>query len=674
MSLESKQQKQPDEIWLSTAQFGELATLSPRGAKWVLAQAHSGRAWHTERLTVRTIRGRGGASGQRYEVLLSSLPMSLQTKRERRQPHADLRAAVAEHAALIEEERRTGQRKNRERFNNLPWTQEQREERHAAFTRRPDSIQAKAREKLKAVRRFHSFDGSDVPMKERYALVAREEGKSVDALRNWVGLCKNQRPDDWLVALAPKHPGCQVHAEISRECLDFIEAEFFKLSKPSLKPIYRRAELLAQEHGWTIPGYHAVKKMIQGRPHWFHVLRREGPTAFASLFPSQQRDYSSLRVNEVWCSDGHMADAFVRWPDGSVSRPIIVAFVDARSRVCLGYAIGPTESADLIRLAFKDAAEKARALPDAVYIDNGRGFAGKLLSGGAPTRYRFKIREEDPLGIFLLLTIEIIWALPRWARSKFIESFWRTLAEMDRRFDGAYVGNRPGARPEDCDPKKAVPIEQYRKVIDETLAEYHARPHRGDSMDGRSPRAIYEELLDKTTVRSPTREQLRLCMLAAEQIKLDPADGCIRLLGNRYWTEALSSIPRNVFYTVRFNPQNAAEPVVLLRGDVLLCEAKLIERTGFRDQQAAKDHLRAHRRHLKSLKDQDQAVRDKASAAAWTPAPASDAAVVIPAPKLVRPVRPAKDYSPKNEEPNSIPRDQVRRIFAETYHPKAKTA
>lgn len=666
-------------MWISPKELSQLAGITYRQAAKVIDRARTAaRVWRGAHLEVRDCFGRGGESGKQFQVLLSSLPTPLQIEWHRQQPHADLRQAVAEHAALIEEEQRTGQRKNRERFNNPPWTQEQREERHAAFTRRPDSVQAKAKEKLKAVQRFHSFDGSDVPMKERYALVSREAGKSIDTIRIWVGLCKNQHPGDWLVVLGPNHRGCQCQAEISRECLDFIEAEFFKLSEPSLKPIYRRAKLLAQKHGWALPGYDAVKKKIQDRPHWFQVLKREGPTAFANLYPSQRRDYSTLKLHEMWCSDGHVADVFVRWPDGAVSRPMLVAWEELRSRVCMSCEAGRVENGDLIRISFKKAAENVKALPEAVYVDNGRGFMSKLLTGGMQTRFRFKVREEDPLGIFVLLGIEVTAALPYNARAKPIESFWRTLAEMDRRFDGAYVGNRPGARPEDCDPRNAVPIERYRATINEALAIYHAQEHRGDAMDGRAPRAIYEELLAKTPVRSPTREQLRLCMLAAEQVKLDATDGCVRLLGNRYWTEALSSLPRNVPYTVRFNPEDAADPVSVSRGDVFQCEAKLIERSGFRDQQAAKDHARAHRRHLRSLKDQDQAGRDKASAAAWMTAPGEDptedsmrAAAALPTPKLIVPVRPEKDYRPPRDG-SDIPQEEVRRILTEEYARRAK--
>lgn len=524
MSLQIEQKNSTDAL-LSTNEFASLAVITTRMAQRVFQKAKGGTPWRGSQLVIKEALGIGGRSGTQSQVYLSSLPISLQARWHRQQPHADLREMVSEHATLIEDERRTGQRKNRERFNNLPWTQEEREARHAAFEKLPDSMQARAKQKVKAVQRFHSFDGSDVPMKERYALVSREAGKSVDAVRNWVGLCNNQRPDDWYVALAPKHRGCQLRAEISRECLDFIEAEFFKLSKPSLKPIYRRAELLAQARGWELPGYHAVKKMLHGRPHWFWVLKREGPTAFANLYPSQRRDYSTLKLHEMWCSDGHVADVFVRWPDGTVTRPMIVAWIDLRSRVCLACEVGRVESADLIRITFKKAAENVKALPEAVYVDNGRGFMSKLLTGGMQNRYRFKVREEDPLGIFILLGIAVTPALPYNARAKPIESFWRTLAEMDRRFDGAYVGNRPGARPEDCDPRKAVPIAQYLATIKEALAIYHAQEHRGDAMDGRAPRAIYEELLAKTPVRSPTREQLRLTMLAAEQVKLDATDG-----------------------------------------------------------------------------------------------------------------------------------------------------
>jgi len=626
------------------------------------------------------MQGIGGASGKRYEVLLSSLPERLQIKWYAQQPKPDMREAVAEYREFIEDERRRGVRKNSLRFNNFPWTNEEREARHAAFSRMATSMQLEARRRFEIVRFFHSFAGTDTKIKERYAIAARKAEASVSTVRNWVGACKNIHRGDWLAALAPQHRGWRIDVKISPAAYEWIKGEYFTLTKRVLKPIYCRAVAMAAAQSWTLPSYDTVKRLIQAEPHYLHVLLREGEEAAARLCPAQERDYSTLKLHELWCSDGRMSDVFVRWEDGSVSRPIVVAWVDVRSRVCLGHAIGKTESADLIRIAFKAAAEHARALPEAALMDNGRAFASKLLTGGAPNRYRFKVKEEDVPGILILLGIQITWALPYNGRAKPIESWWRTIAEMDKRFPGAYCGNKPDARPEDCDSSKAVPIAQYRAMFEQTLVEYHAKPHRGDAMDDRSPHDIYAQLLTQTAVRQPSREQLRLCMLAAEVIRLDPGDGCVRILGNRYWTKELAALSRQVNYVARFDPEDARQAVALYRGEEFLYDVPLVERSGFRDQQAAKDSARGNRRFLKSLKEQAAAVKDMSKAAAWMAAPGVDsdqvreaAAAALPAPKLVRTVRPEKDYRPpRNGGRSSISQDDVQRIVTEDFARRAK--
>jgi transposase InsO family protein len=632
-----------------------------RTTRWIFGRAAAGKLWRGSKLEVCRVRGSGGDELQAY---VDSLPVEIQASLRDQQPGADLRKQVQEQREAIAEECRDGHRKNGVRFQNAPWTQDERAARHAEFSRLPTRTQEKAHVRFEAVRYFHSLFGVVDAEMERYEITAREIGKSVNAIRNWVGQCKCLDRADWLAALAAKHRGRQATAPITPEALDYIKGEYFTLTRPSLKPIYWRATRMAVERGWTVPSYVTVKRLIKAEPHWHHVLHREGRDEFARLFPAQQRDYSALKLAELWCADGRAADVFARWEDGAVSRPVVVAWIDVRTRVCVGFKVGRVESADLIRLAFKAALEQTRALPQAVLMDNGRGFASKLLTGGVPNRFRFQVRDEDIPGIFPLMGIDVTWALPYSGRSKPIESFWRTVAEMEKRFPGAYCGNKPDARPEDCDSSKAVPIAQYRALLEETLREYHDKPHRGDSMDGRSPRAVYEELLAHTTVRQPTQQQLQLCLLAAEAVKLDRASGCVRIMGNRYWTEKLAAVDRDAVYVARFDPEDATQPVSIYRGSEFICEAPLQQRTGFRDQQAAKDHLRAGRQFAKARRQQADASKGMHSAANWIAAPdvpdplqAAVSKALLPTPKVVTPLRLERDYRMEKPEEPIISRD-----------------
>lgn len=564
------------------------------------------------------------------------------------------------------DERRTGRRKYRERFNNKPLTQEEREARHAAFSRLKTPKQLEAKRRLESVHLFRSFDGSDVSILERYAAAARKADASVSTVRNWVGKCKNLDRGDWLIALAPEHKGWVLDTEISAAAYDWIKTEYFKLSQPALLPICRRAASLASEQSWVLPSYHTVKRLIEREPLWFHAMMREGKEALERLYPTQRRDYRSLRLHQVWVCDGRKADVFCRWEDGTIGRPIVIVWQEVRSRTILAFRIARTESADSIRLAFKAAAERCHVIPESVLLDNSRAFASKLLTGGAPNRFRFKIKEEDVPGILTLLGIEVIWALPYSGRSKPIESFFRQFAEAEKRFDGAYCGNTPDARPEDCDSSKAVPIEQYRKLLDGTLAEYDARPHRGDSMDSRSPREVYALLLPQCAQRQPTREQLRLCLLAAERVKLDRDTGAVRLMDNRYWSEPLAELPRDRDYIARFNPEDATDPVAVYDGERFICEAPIRERRGFRNQEAAGADALGRRQFLKARREQAAALQKRSKARAWIASPevpdtlqADVARAVLPPPNVVALLRPERDYRPGKPKEPIISRSKI---------------
>lgn len=66
------------ERWLTTAEFTELTGTARQVANRVLKRCHSGKMWKGFALNVREVPGRGGRSGIRYEVALSSLPEALQ--------------------------------------------------------------------------------------------------------------------------------------------------------------------------------------------------------------------------------------------------------------------------------------------------------------------------------------------------------------------------------------------------------------------------------------------------------------------------------------------------------------------------------------------------------------------------------------------------------------------
>lgn len=609
-----------------------------------------------------------GNGGDGWTIPLSSLPQSAQqayylqkardeaanipNPREQAQAHNQLALDMARKAT-------TAGNYHEPKLQPIPADQAEHKELWATWERAPKKAKIRAEIANKAMIAYENMRHAKiVPKGEIAKLIKEQYGISPPTLSRYRKAIKGQPRSVWVPLLTPRYKGRTTEAEFTTEAWEFIKQQWGSQSKPSITYAIREAMRLASDRGWVIPSHDTVERRIRDLPPWWVTLRRDGVKALEKLYPSQRRDYSTLRLHELWCSDGRKADVFCRWPDGTVSRPIIVGWMDLRSRVILGYSAGKVESADLIRLAFKNAAETCKAIPEAALMDNGRGFASKLLTGGTPNRFRFKVKDEDIPGILTMLGVDVTWATPGHGQAKPIESFWRTLGHMDKRdeFRGAYCANRPDAKPDEFDPKTAVPIETYLRLLQEEIREYHQRSHRGHSMDGKSPRDAYDELLPNSVIRQPTAEQLRLCLLAAEAIRLTPEHQIV-VLGNRYWTEKLADLRRDRDYVVRFNPENASDPVSLYEADRFICDVPIIERTGFRDQQAAKDKTRAVKKFVRAKKEQDQAKREIHQAQEWFPS-TSPQVPELSAPKLASLVRPKLVNGERSQENEPMMSDE----------------
>lgn len=662
--------------WISVKQASECLGVTVRAVK---------KACKAGRYTVRT----DEQDGRRpYLILLSSLPETAQAAWFKQQYPEHFsqehrhEVAKANNQAVVEQVRKKAETGELMKTKLAPVPivdQAIREELTKRLECAPTGLQRKAHRSYEIVRAYTDFERAGVPHPEIMKQLLERFGKGVSSPTVWRlrEAIRGQDQDLWPALLLPKWKGNTHREEISEEAWNWIKAQWGTTSKPALKPIWRRArDEEGPKRGWTVPGYEAVKARIDALPGWQKVLLREGERALNQMYPAQKRDYSALQVHQIWVADGRKADVFTQWEDGSVSRPILVAWQDVRTRVVLGWEIGKTESADLVRLAFKRAAEDSRALPKAVLMDNGRGFASKLLTGGVPNRYRFKVKDEDIPGILTLLVGEVIWATPAHGQAKPIESWFKNLGEREKsaEFVGAYCGNRPAAKPEEFQGK-AVPIAQYREAVRAEIRAFHERSHRGDGMDGLSPRQVYESLIGKHPVKQPTAAQLRLCLMAAEAVRLDRKDHSIRLLGNRYWHEALTALNPNLDYVARFNPEDATEPVALYLGEKFLCEVPMVSATGFRDQQRAKDHNRARSQFVRSRRDQAKAMRDMAQAEEWSPTPANpdgdtpndaSAAHWMNGSRVVQPIRPGLEGyipgpRPDSEEEKDFDQEEIER-------------
>ncbi|MFN4097789.1 MAG: transposase domain-containing protein, partial [Sphingomonas sp.] len=287
----------------------------------------------------------------------------------------------------------------------------------------------------------------------------------------------------WPALLAPRW-GLQTQreAEISGPAWDAILKGYLRPEKPSLRKVVRDVQAHAAARGWVLPSYASIARRVARLDPRLVVLAREGRRAFEALYPPLQRSVAHLGALEWVNADGHRLDVFVRLPErfgGGVGRVHLVAWQDIYSRKILAWRLTPTLNAFSALLAFLDMVERY-GVPDHALMDNGREFGAKVLTGGAPWRYRFKVQADEMLGALPLLGVEVHWATPFHGQAKPIERAFRDLAEeiaKDARLAGAYTGNRPDAKPENYG-SKAADWALVEQVVAEAILRHNAREGR----------------------------------------------------------------------------------------------------------------------------------------------------------------------------------------------------
>lgn len=447
------------------------------------------------------------------------------------------------------------------------------------------------------------------------AAVAGANSMPAANLRNWYhGV--NGRPGakhyavcDWSAALIPGYAGRTATAECSPEAWDYFKADFLRLEQPAAAACYERLTRIAAERGWQVPSLPTLDRRLSRElsPQAI-VLAREGTEALQRLYPAQSRDRSVLQALEAVNADGHKFDVFVRWPDGAIGRPLMVAWQDIFSGKVLSHRVDRTEHTDSVRLSFGDLVEKF-GLPQSTYLDNGRAFASKWMTGGTATRYRFKVKDEDPAGILTLLGVNVHWATPYHGQAKPIERAFRDLCEYVAKhpaFAGAYTGNKPDAKPEDYG-SKAIPLAEFLAVLEQEINAHNAREgRRGGVCAGRSFDAVFAESYSRSEIRRATAEQRRLWLLAADGVRAG-VNGEIVLetdKRNRYWCEALARHAGEKL-VARFDPQRLHESVHVYRLDgSYIAEAQCHHAAGFNDSRAGREHSRARNQFKRATREQ----------------------------------------------------------------------
>jgi putative transposase len=510
-----------------------------------------------------------------------------------------------------------------------------------AYDRAPQRKREEAQRRLDVIQSIEALQAGNVPRDRAIMLVAAKVDVSIRTVYNWLDLIAGRPVADRLAYLIPHHAGRATRTEISTEVWEAYYGLYMRPERPSHAHCYRDLQRIGRERGWTIPALKTLQRRIDEVPLAVQTLERGGRDALKRMVPAQSRDKTALHAMEIVNADGHRWDVMVEWEDGKIGRPHMVAFQDVHSGVILSYRIDRSENRHTTRLAIGDMIE-THGIPGHVIFDNGRNFAAKWITGGTSDRFRFKVKDSDPIGILPQLGVQVHFTTPYHGQAKPIERAFRDLANTvakDPRLAGAYVGKSPVDKPSNYGDR-VIPIAKFLDVVADGIAEHNARPGRqGQVARGRSFLQVYEDSLAQagTLIRRATAAQRALWLLVSEPRTVTRPDAHIEIGGNRYWSEALIDHMGDRVL-LRFDPDALHEPVQVCRLDgSYLCDAPCVERGGFLDIAAAERQARLKKQFIRAVRERAEAERGLSIDAIADMLPATEPAPV-PEPRVIAPV------------------------------------
>jgi transposase InsO family protein len=483
----------------------------------------------------------------------------------------------------------------------------------SAFEALSDAAKTKARMRAEAITEARMIESGGAKLSFAVQVVAQRRGIGARSLWQWIGKVKGLPTDQWMPALAGRHKAAArtgMTTEISPEAWAALKADYLRLEAPPLTDCERRVRRIAARKGWVLPSYKALLRMIDERiPKTTLALMRGGSEGLMKLFPPILRDRSDLTACSAVDGDFHKFDVFVQWVEGQAPiRPQISVFHDIYSGKILAWRMATAPNAATVLLTLSDLF-RDYGIPSDVVLDNGREYASKWITGGADTRFRFKVNEGDPIGALPLFGVKVHFTTPYHGQSKPIERGFRDLCQSvakDPRFAGAYVGHKVDAKPENYG-SRAVARDEFVRVVAEGIVEFNSRVgRRSVTCKGRSFDETFVESYAVNPVRKATEEQMKF-FLPAERRRAARNTGQISYMDNLYWSPWLVDHAGEEV-VIRFDPDDlhSGVHVFKLTGEHL-GHAECSEAVGFFDMEGGRKALRDKAAWRKAMKAAAQA-------------------------------------------------------------------
>ena len=278
-------------------------------------------------------------------------------------------------------------------------------------------------------------------------------------------------------------------SSISEEAWEFFYSLYMTFQRRSVKWCYDKTKLKFPD----VPSLRSFERKVKKIPEYAILRYRVGTKAFNDALPHMERSRTGVMSNDIWCSDHHRIDVFVRNSTGHVIRPWLTVFTDIRSTKIMSFIVREADpNATVVKKCLRLGIEKF-GVPKEILTDNGKDYKARDLS------------LEYPLSVMNVLGIGKITATPYHGQAKPVERFFRTLEERFGKMFYSYAGNDAKKRPEHMaktlkklEQDENIPtLEFYTAQLTRWVEEYNNTAHHGKGMDGQTPNQVYYGKLEK---------------------------------------------------------------------------------------------------------------------------------------------------------------------------------
>jgi len=490
------------EVWIDQKSLAQLLGIAFRTVRWRLQTGQYKIKWILS----------AGCKGCKMVVALSSLPELIQERYWRQRCPKAFEPHDTRWMLRVSDKKReiAGYRMNLVQLLN------------------DELAERNGRKKAEIIENFiHRYNRAEIDDR----ILAKLKSISVRTLHRW----RRDYRDFDMEGLVPGYTS-RSFDELPIDEKALLDSLWLNENRPSISFVYRKYK----EAGYDMLTLARVRAYLNRIPDAVKCRYREGRKAYEDRFAQYiERDYSKVRANEIWVGDHCQLDFAISGFDGKALFPWITAWMDIRSRKIMDFCIHHTPCTETIMASFRSAVLK-HGIPEHVLIDNGKDFSSRRFSGG---RKRFKLQIDTQKVTNLLhgLKVEAHFCNPYNAKAKPVERFFRTMKDDFEKEWDTYRGRYRGKeRPEGLeavlkDPSRLPGLPEADAALQAWIEKYHARPHRGQAMDGKTPDRVWQETLGEKREVDP--ERLRLAMMVAEDRKI--GRNGIRIFGQVYWNEAM---------------------------------------------------------------------------------------------------------------------------------------